>query len=239
MWDCHTQRQYEDWQCPLAKFVFEKKTTKTNKKQKKRKLNWGYIWGYHSFKRRPSLVKPPSNVSPETKDCRVVQYEYWVSQLNIRTELGLNLALSHPKTMSELRNPPCTKATSKGKKLFFQKKEHIWCFEISSFNFKDNFIITREPLVCGNIFDNYPIVSIVQIAWMVDCSQQRVVVQERNFVVVSDSDRKKVFRKALEKLVIFDNLITFNTRVLGIGHQDGSRLNNRGIIDGFLTGITW
>ena len=73
---------------------------------------------------------------------------------------------------------------------------------------------------------------------MVDCSQQRVVVQERNFVVVSDSDRKKVFRKALEKLVIFDNLITFNTRVLEIGQQDGSRLNNRAIIDGFLTGIT-
>ena len=73
---------------------------------------------------------------------------------------------------------------------------------------------------------------------MVDCSHQRVVVQERNFVVVSDSDQKKVFRKAFEKLVIFDNLITFNTRVLEIGHQDGSRLNNRGIIDGFLTGIT-
>ena len=73
---------------------------------------------------------------------------------------------------------------------------------------------------------------------MVDCSHQRVVVQERNFAVVSDSDRKKVFRKALEKLVIFDNLITFNTRVLEIGHQDGSRFNNRGIIDGVLTGIT-
>ena len=194
---CHTERQYQDWQSPLAKFVFEKK--RTNKKKKKRKINWGYMWGGHSSKTRPSLVKPPCNASRETKDCRVVQSENWVSQLNIRTELGLYLELPHPKTMSELRKAPCIKATAKKKKikLFSHKKQHIWCFEVSSFNFKDNFIIAREPLVCGNIFYNCPIVSIVQTAWMANCGHQKVVVQKRNFVVVSASDWKKVFRKAL------------------------------------------
>ena len=41
-----------------------------------------------------------------------------------------------------------------------------WCFiiEVIGFNFKDNFIIAREPLVCGNIFYNCPIVPIAQIA---------------------------------------------------------------------------
>ena len=59
----------------------------------------------------------PCNVSRETKDCRVVQFENWVSQLNIRTELGLYLEFSHPKTMSKLRKAPCIKATAKRKKL--------------------------------------------------------------------------------------------------------------------------
>ena len=55
---------------------------------------------------------------------------------------------------------------------------------------------------------------------MVNCGPQRVVVQIRKFVVVSDPDLKKVCRIALEKLVIFDNLITFNTKTLEMLHQD-------------------
>ena len=125
-------------------------------------------------------------------------------------------------------------------KLFPNKKEHI-CFviEIISFNFKDNFLPIRETLVCGNIFYNCPIVSTVQTAWMVNCGHQRVVFPKRNFAVVSDSDLKKVFRKALEKLGIFDNLITFNTKTLEMGHQDGCRLNNWSVFDAFYTEITW
>ena len=60
---------------------------------------------------------------------------------------------------------------------------------------------------------------------MVNCGYQRVVVEKRNFVAVSDSDLKRVFRKALEKLVIFDNLILFNTKTLEMDHQDGCGLN--------------
>ena len=64
--------------------------------------------------------------------------------------------------MSELTKPACIKTTAKKEKskFFFHKEEHI-CF---SFNFKDNFIIARESLVCGNIFHNCPIMSIVQTA---------------------------------------------------------------------------
>ena len=59
---------------------------------------------------------------------------------------------------------------------------------------------------------------------MVNCGHQRVVGLKRNFVVLSDSDLKKVLRKALEKLVIFDKLITFNIKTLEMYHQDGCRL---------------
>ena len=60
---------------------------------------------------------------------------------------------------------------------------------------------------------------------MVNCGYQRVVVAKRNFVAVSDSDLKRVVRKALEKLVVFDNLIMFNTKTLEMNHQDGCRLS--------------
>ena len=60
---------------------------------------------------------------------------------------------------------------------------------------------------------------------MVNCGYQRVVVEKRNFIVISDSDLKRVFRKALEKLVIFDNFILFNTKTLKMDHQDGCKLN--------------
>ena len=163
------------------------------------------MWGRRSSKTRPSLVNPPYNASPETKDYRVVKPENWVSKLNIHTELGLCVGSSHPKTMYELTKPPCIKITDKIKikiKLFSHIKEHV-CFviEVISFNFKDNFIIAREPLVCGIIFSNCPIVSIVQTTWIVNSGYQRVVVEKRDFVAVSDSDLERVFRKALEKLI--------------------------------------
>ena len=85
--------------------------SKKKKKKKPKKTNWGYMWGRHFSKTRPSLVKPPCNPSPETKDCRVVKPENWVSKLNIRTELGLCVGSSHPQTMSELTKPPCIKIT--------------------------------------------------------------------------------------------------------------------------------
>ena len=108
VWDCHTQRQCQYWQSLLAKLVFRKKKNKNKTKNKK---NWGYVWVCHSSKTRPSLLKPPSNASLTTNDYRVVKPENWVSKLNIRTELGLCVGSSHPKTMSELTKPPCIKIT--------------------------------------------------------------------------------------------------------------------------------
>ena len=109
MWGRHTQRQCQNWQSPLAKLVFEKR--KNNNNNTNKQTNWGYMWGRHSSKTRPSLVKPPCNASPETKDCRVVKLENWVSKLNIYTELRLCVGLSHPKTMSRLTKPPWIKIT--------------------------------------------------------------------------------------------------------------------------------
>ena len=189
------------------------------------------MWDCHSSKTRTSLVKPLCNASPETRNCRVVKPENWVSKLNIRTELELCVGSSHPKTMSELTKPSCIKITKIKNKIrtrsFSHIKEHIWCFviEVINFNFKDNFIIAKELLVCGIIFDNCPVVSIVQTAWTINCGWQRVVVEKVNFVAVSDSDLKRVFRKALEKLVIFDNVIMFNKK--------------KSISHAFGTGITW
>ena len=60
---------------------------------------------------------------------------------------------------------------------------------------------------------------------MVNCGYQRVVVEKINLVAVSDSDLKRIFRKALKKLVIFDNLFLFNTKTLKMDHQDGCRSN--------------
>ena len=70
---------------PLCKVgVWKKKKKRTTTKK-----NRGYIWGRHSSKTRPSLVKPPCNASHETKDCRFVKPENWVNKLNIHTELEL------------------------------------------------------------------------------------------------------------------------------------------------------
>ena len=60
---------------------------------------------------------------------------------------------------------------------------------------------------------------------MINCGYQRVAVEKRNLVAVSVSDAKRVFKKALEKLVVFDNLIMFNIKTLEMDHQDGCRLN--------------
>ena len=60
---------------------------------------------------------------------------------------------------------------------------------------------------------------------MVNCGYQRVIVEKRNLVAASVSDLKRVFRKALEKLVIFGNLIMFNIKTLDMDHQDGCGLN--------------
>ena len=46
------------------------------------------MWGHHSSKARPSLVKPPCNAFLETKNWRVAEPENWVGKLNIHTELG-------------------------------------------------------------------------------------------------------------------------------------------------------
>ena len=60
-------------------------------------------------------------------------------------ELILFVGLSHPKTMSEMKKPPCIKNNI--------KKEQI-CFiiEFISFNLKDNFATAREPMACCTIF---------------------------------------------------------------------------------------
>ena len=58
---------------------------------------------------------------------------------------------------------------------------------------------------------------------MVNCGYQGVIVKNRNSV--DDSDLMKFLRKTLEKLVIFDNLITFNAKLLETDHEDWCRLN--------------
>ena len=144
--------------------------------------------------------------SNPVSNCRFVKPENWVSKLSIRTELGLCVGLSHQKTMSKLIKPPRIKITEMKNKIKIKPlthiEEHIWCFpiEVISFNFKSNFIIAKEQLICGIIFYDCPIVSIVQTAWMVNCGYQRVVIKKRNFVAVSDSNLKSVLRKALENL---------------------------------------
>ena len=40
--------------------------------------------------------------------------------------------------------------------------------------------------------------SIFETAWIVNCGHQTVIAQNRNFIVVSDSDLKKVFRMHLK-----------------------------------------
>lgn len=62
---------------------------------------------------------------------------------------------------------------------------------------------------------------------MVNCGyQQGVVVKESKFVVVSDLNLKRMFRKVLEKLVIYDKLTSFNTKRLEMDRQGWRRLNN-------------
>ena len=170
----------------------------------------------------------------------------WANSISIQNWVMCGVAT--PKDNVWIDIIPLHKNNRKGKqtikkntKSFSHKKENMWSFVIKviSFSLKDNFIIEREPLVCGIIFYYCPIVSIVQTVWMVDCGYQRVVYKKRRFVVVSDSDLKMVIGKVLEKLVIFDNLITFNTKTLKMNYQDGSRFINWSISDAFLTGITW
>ena len=258
------------------------------------KQNWGYMWGRHSSNARQILVKHPCNVSPDTKDCRVVEHENWVSKHNIHIELGFFVGSPHPKTMSRLKKPgykvcilgkkkKTTKTKTRiscerflllnnktkiGQTLYNPSPEtkdcrgvkpgkwHVWIdegplhkksrkkkrktnFFSQKNNFKDNFIIASKPLVCDKFFYNCPIVSIVQIAWMVNCGHQRVVAEKRNFVFVSDCELERVFRKTLEKQVIFDNRIMINTKTLEMVHQDGCELNNLSVFDAYLTGITW
>ena len=50
--------------------------------------------------------QPSYNDSLETKNCRVVKPENWVSKLNFHTDLGLYVGSSHPKIMSKLTKPP-------------------------------------------------------------------------------------------------------------------------------------
>ena len=110
----------------------------------------------------------------------------------------------------------------------------LCCFlnKVTSFKLKDNFVHAIEPLAWGTMFYK---VSVVQITWMLNCGYQRVVVKERNFVVVNDLDLKRVLRKALEKLVIF----SFNTKTLTMDHQHKCRLNNWSIFEAFFKEITW
>ena len=76
---------------------------------------------------------------------------------------------------------------------------------------KDNCMMAREPLVCGTMFYNCPMIPILQTALMINYGYQRVVVKERNFVVI-DLVLKRMFMKELQKLVIFHNLTLFNKR---------------------------
>ena len=87
---------------------------------------------------------------------------------------------------------------------------------------KDNCIMAKEPLVCGTMFYNCPMTPILQTALMINYGYQRVVVKERNFVVI-DLVLKRIFMKELQKLVIFHNLTLFNT-TLQMDHQEGCRL---------------
>ena len=59
------------------------------------------------------LLKLKTAPSPETKNCRVVKLENWVSEFNILTELGLYVGSSHPNTMSEMTKFFFIKATNK------------------------------------------------------------------------------------------------------------------------------
>ena len=63
----------------------------------------------------------------KTKDCSIVMPENCVSKLNFRTELGLYVGSSHPKTMSEMTKPPLERdiLVDPGKKLYFAVKEKV------------------------------------------------------------------------------------------------------------------
>ena len=52
------------------------------------------------------IGQAPLHCFSKTQDCRVAMPENWVSKLNSCTELGLYVGSSHPKTMSEMTNPP-------------------------------------------------------------------------------------------------------------------------------------
>ena len=60
---------------------------------------------------------------------------------------------------------------------------------------------------------------------MVNCGYQGAV-KKSKFVVASDLNLKRMFRKALEKLVIYDKLTSFNTKRLELDRQGWRRLNN-------------
>ena len=55
---------------------------------------------------------------------------------------------------------------------------------------------------------------------------------------MSDLDLRRVFKKAPEKMALFDNLITFRTKMIQMDQQDTCKLNNCSIFYAFLTGIT-
>ena len=66
MWGQHTQRQRSKPKAALQNWCLK---------------YWACMWGSHSLKTRPSLVKPPYNASPEDKECRFVKPD------NCRTEV--------------------------------------------------------------------------------------------------------------------------------------------------------
>ena len=130
------------------------------------------MWGHHSSKTRPSLTKPPSIGSPESKDCRVVKPGNRVCKLNFCLELALYMGLSRPKTMSELTKPPCINTTGKKKTLnYFPTKKNT--FDVLLLKYLvliwKTTLSLQEPFICGLIFSNCPIVSVVQTAWIVNC----------------------------------------------------------------------
>ena len=91
------------------------------------KQNWGYMWGRHSSNARQILVKHPCNVSPDTKDCRVVEHENWVSKHNIHIELGFFVGSPHPKTMTRLKKPGYKVCILGKKKKTTKTKTRISC----------------------------------------------------------------------------------------------------------------
>ena len=122
------------------------------------------------------LDRAPLQCFYETKDCRVVKPENWVSRLNSRT--GLGLYVWSPKTMSEMTKLPCGKKKKKNVKIFsrFWETFKLFCkkgcmcsiVERPFFSIKNQFVTARLPRRWVQALDKSPIMTPIQSGWMVN-----------------------------------------------------------------------